>query len=61
MKLVSFFQMDAMNTGTLKQYYIQLIRRHLKKYNLHNYPSQLYNVDEFGILLDPKAPKVMAV
>ena len=52
--------MDAMNSDTLKQYY-DLLEDTLKEHNLHNSPSQLYNVDESGIPLDPKAPKVVTV
>ena len=56
----SFLRMDAMNSDTLKQYY-DLLEDTLKEHNLHNSPSQLYNVDESGIPLDPKAPKVVTV
>ena len=56
----SFLRMDAMNATTLKHYY-DLLEDTLKEHNLFNSPSQLYNVDESGIPLDPKAPKVVTL
>ena len=47
-----------MNSDTLKQYY-DLLEDTLKELNLHNSPSQLYNVDESSIPLDPKALKAV--
>ena len=56
----SFLRMDAMNAATLQHYY-DLLEETLKEHNLFNSPSQLYNVDESGIPLDPKAPKVVTL
>ena len=41
-----------MNAATLQHYYSLLVDT-LKEHNLFNSPSQLYNVDESGIPLDP--------
>ena len=56
----SFLRMDAMNANTLKHYY-DLLEDTLKEHNLFNSPSQLYNVDESGIPLDPKPLKVVTL
>ena len=52
--------MDAMNEDTLKHYF-DLLEDTLKEHNLLDSPSQLYNVDESGIPLDPKALKVVTM
>ena len=44
--------MDALNEETLKHYFD--VGRYFKEYNS---PSQLYNVDKSGILLDPQDTK----
>jgi len=41
-------------------HYFDLLKSTLKDNNLMNAPAQLYNVDESGIPLDPKAPNVVA-
>ena len=56
----SFLRMDAMNKDTIDHYF-NLLEDTLKEHNLLDAPSQLYNVDESGIPLDPKAPKVVTV
>ena len=53
---MAYLRMDAVNDETLKQYY-DLLEDTL---NLMSSPSCIYNVDETGIPLDPKAPKVVA-
>ena len=55
----AYLRMDAVNNETLKQYY-DLLEETLKENNLMDSPSCVYNVDEMGIPLDPKAPKVVA-
>ena len=50
--------MDAINKETLTEYF-DLLEDTLKQHDLQNSPSQLYNVDEIGIPLDPKAPKIL--
>ena len=56
----SFLRMDAMNKDTIDHYF-NLLEDTLKEHDLLNAPLQLYNVDESGIPLDPKAPKVVTV
>ena len=55
----AYLRMDAVNEETLKQYY-DLLEDTLKENNLMSSPSCVYNVDETGMPLDPKAPKVVA-
>ena len=52
-------RMDAVNRETLKQYF-DLLKDALTEHNLLQSPLQIYNVDESGIPLDPKAPNVVA-
>lgn len=56
----SFLHMNAMNSDTLKQYF-DLLEETLKENDLLNSPTKLYNVDETGIPLDPKTPKIVTV
>ena len=56
----AYVRMDAVNAQTMKQYF-GLLGDTLKEHGLLNCPSQIYNVDESGMLLDPKAPNVVAV
>ena len=51
-------RMDAVNEETLTEYF-DLLEDTLKQHDLQNSPSQIYNVDETGIPLDPKAPKIL--
>jgi len=44
----------------MKNRYFDLLEDTLKKHNLLYCPAQIYNVDESGIPLDPKAPNVVA-
>jgi len=48
--------MDAVNEETLMSYY-QLLEDTLKTNGLKNFPTQIYNVDETGVPLNPKPPK----
>ncbi len=52
-------RMDAINSDTLKQYF-DLLESTLKEHDLLHHPSQIYNVDESGIPLDPKAPNIVS-
>ena len=52
-------RMNAMNTETVKQYF-DLLEDTLKELDLVSRPAQVYNVDETGMPLDPKAPNVIA-
>ena len=51
-------RMDAINSETMKHYF-DLLESTLKDNNLMNAPSQIYNVDESGMPLDPKAPNIV--
>ena len=50
--------MDAINEQTMKQYF-DLLEDTLKEHNLLHNPAQIYNVDESGMPLDPKAPNMV--
>ena len=52
-------RMNAINNDTMKQYF-DLLEDTLKEHNLLQHPSQIYNVDESGIPLDPKSPNVVS-
>ena len=54
----AYIRMDAVNEETLAEYF-DLLEDTLKQNDLQNSPSQIYNVDETGIPLDPKAPKIL--
>ena len=47
--------MDAINSETIR-YYFDLLESTLKDNGLLHSPSQICNVDESGMPLDPKAP-----
>ena len=53
-------RMEAINQQTLKQYF-ELLNDTLREHDLLNSPSQIYNMDESWMPLDPKAPNVVAV
>lgn len=50
----------AVNAENLSQYY-NLLKEMLKKHGLFNCPSRIYNMDESGVSLDHKPPKVVAL
>ena len=52
-------RMNTINNDTMKQYF-DLLEDTLKEHNLLQHPSQIYNVDESGIPLDPKSPNVVS-
>ena len=52
-------RMDAINSETLNHYF-DLLEIVLKDNGLMHSPSQIYNVDESGMPLDPKAPNIIA-
>ena len=54
----AFVRMDAVNEETLNGYF-DLLEDTLKQNDLQNSPSQIYNVDETGVPLDPKAPRIV--
>ena len=52
-------RMDAINSETVNHYF-DLLESTLEDNGLIYSPSQIYNVDESGIPLDPKAPNIIA-
>ena len=52
--------MAAVNQVTLAQYF-ELLKDTLVHHNLLHSLSKMYNMDESGIPLDPKAPNIVAV
>ena len=54
----SHLRMDAVNGDTMKQYF-DLLEDVLTEHNLKDLPSQIYNMDESGMPLDPKALNVV--
>ena len=52
-------RMNAMNLETVKQYF-DLLEDTLKELDLLLCPAQVYNVDESGMPLDPRAPNICA-
>ena len=55
-----YVRMNAMNRENLKHYF-DLLKSVLEENNLMNHPEQIYNMDETGIPLNPKPPKVVAL
>lgn len=53
-------RMDAMNKDNLKNYF-NLLKHVIEENGLQNHPECVYNMDESGLPLDPKPPKVIAV
>ena len=52
-------RMDAMNCETM-QHYFTLLEDTLEQHDLLNCPSQIYNVVESGMPLNPRPPKVVS-
>ena len=51
-------RMDAVNEDTITHYF-DLLKQTLVDNSLTNSPEQIYNVDETGVPLDPRAPNVV--
>ena len=51
-------RMNSVTPESMKSYY-DLLQEILEKQNLKNSPRQIYNVDETGMSLDQKPPKVV--
>ena len=51
-------RMDAVNEDTITHYF-DLLKKTLEENGLINSPERIYNVDETGVPLDPKAPNVV--
>ena len=54
-----YARMNAMNEKNLKVYF-DLLDTVLKENNLKAHPEQIYNMDESGLPLNPRPPKVLA-
>ena len=52
-------RMDAINSETISQYF-KLLKETLEQNKLMNLPQQIYNVNETGVPLDPKALSIVA-
>ena len=52
-------RMDAINTENLKNYFDQL-RSIFDDFDFDNHPEAVYNMDETGVPLEPRPPKVVA-
>lgn len=52
-------RMDAMNCETM-QHYFTLLKDTLESHDLVSRPVQIYNVDESGVPLNPRPPKVVS-
>lgn len=55
----AYVQMNAINKETLDQYF-SLVKSVREEHDLLNKPSQIYNVDESGVPLDPRPPNIVA-
>ena len=51
-------QMDCLSPETMKQYF-DLLKDVLEENDLMESPGQIYNVDETGMLLDHRPPKIV--
>lgn len=51
-------RMDALNQETIDHYFT-LLRETLTTHDLLNKPSQIYNMDETGVPLNPRPPKIV--
>ena len=52
-------RMNAINYDTINQYF-NLLENTLTEHNLLQHPSQIYNLDESEIPLDPKPPNIVS-
>ena len=50
---------EALTAANLKEYY-DLLKTMLEEHGLMNLPSRIYNMDEPGMPLDHRPPKVVA-
>ena len=55
-----YVRMNAMNKDNLKNYF-DLLDNVLEENNLKVHPEQIYNMDETGLPLNPRPPKVVAL
>lgn len=52
-------RMDAMNVENMKEYF-DLLREVYDEYEFNSHPECIYNMDETGVPLQPRPPKVIA-
>lgn len=52
-------RMDALSKNNLDHYF-GLLKTEFDKYNFHGHPEAIYNMDETGVPLEPRPPKVVA-
>ncbi len=52
-------RMDALTRSNL-DYYFGLLKNEFEKYNFYGHPEAIYNMDETGMPLEPRPPKVIA-
>ena len=52
-------RMDALSKKNL-DYYFNLLKMEFDKYNFYGHPEAIYNMDETGVPLEPRPPKVVA-
>ena len=50
---------EAVTAANLKEYY-NLLKTTLEEHGIMNFPSRIYNMDETGMPLDHKPPKIVA-
>lgn len=51
-------RMDCLNPDTVKQYF-SLVKDALQEHGVMDSPAQIYNVDETGMPLDRRPPKIV--
>ena len=52
-------RMDAINAENMKEYF-DLLKSIYAKHDLESHPEAIYNMDETGVPLEPRPPKVVA-
>ena len=50
--------MDAINAENIREYYA-LLREVFDEFDFEHHPERIYNMDETGVPLDPRPPKVV--
>ena len=51
--------MDAINAENMREYF-DLLRRVFDEFDFDAHPERIYNMDETGVPLEPRPPKVIA-
>ncbi len=55
----SYVQLDAVNKETIESYFA-LLKEVYDEFEFESHPERVYNMDETGMLLSPRPPKVVA-